>query len=209
MQKHLAVVLVATTLAACANPINQRTAENYYAAGERALALGNLPLAKQNFSRSMINTEIGHLGPAATGEAATKLAQVLGNLCEYDAAESIFLKAVASLEAAYGANGRRTVTTRMELAQFNFDIGRYEKALAHFDRAIADGGPALESASPKNYALMLDDYATAATHIGRSQAASEAAAKAAKIRQSAAASGALPKEEYVRYPKSCPGTGRA
>jgi len=200
----IATVLVGI-LTACANPINQRTAEKYYAAGERALAAGDLPLAKQDFSRALVNAQIGHLGPGAEAQAAMKLAQVLGNMCEYDAAEQTFLQAISVQEAAFGASSPRTFPARIELAQLNFDVGRYEKAVTYFEKAFAVGGSLIESRSPINYALVLDDYSTALARTGREQAAAEANAKASAVRTAGKVSSpGVVASEYVPYPKSCP-----
>ena len=204
MPRLVSVICLAGILTACANPINQRTAENYYVAGERALTAGDLPLAKQNFSRALVNAEIGHLGPAAEAQAAAKLAQVLGNMCEYDDAEKTFLRALSAEEAAFGANSPRTFVTRMELAQFNFDVGRYEKAAMYFEKAFANGGPLLESRDPTSYAALVDDYAVSLRQTGKLQAAAEATAKANTLRSSAKGpSAGVVKTDYVPYPKSC------
>jgi tetratricopeptide (TPR) repeat protein len=205
LSNRLVTFALIIALTACANPINQRTAENYYAAGERAIAAGDLPLAKQNFSRALLNAQLGHMGPAAEAQAASRLARVLGNMCDYDGAEKTFLQALAAEETAFGTTSPRTLPTRVELAQLNFDIGRYEKAAAYFDKAFAVGGSLLESRDPTSYALLLDDYATSLSQTGRSQAATDARAKASSLRQgSKAPSAGAVKSDYVPYPKSCP-----
>jgi tetratricopeptide (TPR) repeat protein len=204
--RPLVAVLVTFLATGCANPINQRTAENYYAAGERAVAAGNLPLAKQSFSRALINTQIGHLGPAAESQAARKLAQILGNMCEYEDAEKTFLLAIAVEENAYGSTSPRTFPTRLELAQFNFDVGRFDRATAYYEKAFAVGGPILEAGDPLSYARLLDDYALALASVGNAKAANDANTKAASMRDRAKGPSAgvvkLP-SEYVPYPKSC------
>lgn len=199
-------VILGVVLAACANPVNQRTAERYYAAGERALDAGALPVAKENFSRALVNAKIGRLGPVAESEAAFKLAQVLGNMCEYDEAESMFLQALASQETAFGVSSLRTVPTRIELAQFNFDVGRYEKATKYFERAFEVGGEMLGRADPSGYARLLDDYSVAQERAGNNAAAAEAKSKARAFRANIQSSGpSLVKAgpDYVPYPKSC------
>ena len=198
------LVILTVFLAACANPINQRTAENYYAAGQQALVAGNLPLAKQNFSRALTNTEIGHLGPAAEAQAAFKLAQTLGNMCEYDDAEKLFLRVLSAQEQAFGGTSPRAFGTRVELAQFNFDIGRYDRAVPYFEKAFANGGLLLESRDPIGYAALLDDYSTSLRGTGKVQAAAEASAKASALRNGAKGPnvGAV-RSDYVPYPKSC------
>jgi tetratricopeptide (TPR) repeat protein len=134
-----------------------------------------------------------------------KLAQVLGNMCEYDAAEQTFLQAISAQEVAFGVNSPRTFPARIELAQFNFDVGRYEKAVTYFEKAFAAGGSLIEPRDPVNYALMLDDYATALARTGREQAAAEAKAKASAVRTAGKVSSpGVVASEYVPYPKSCP-----
>jgi tetratricopeptide (TPR) repeat protein len=205
MSRRVSIVVFIGFLAACANPLNQRTAENYFAAGERALAAGNLPLAKQNYSRALVNAEIGRLGPAAEAQAASKLAQVLGNLCEYDDAEKMFLRALSAQEAAFGATSARTLVTRVELAQFNFDIGRHEKAVIFYESAFANGGSLLESHDPTSYATLIDDYAISLAQTGKPQRAAEATAKATALRANAKSpSAGVVTSSYVPYPKSCP-----
>ena len=199
-------VIFATVLAGCANPINQRTAEKYYAAGERALASGALPVAKENFSLALVNAKIGRLGPIAEAEAASKLAQVHGNMCEYDEAESMFLQALAAEEAAFGANSPRTVPTRVELAQFTFDIGRYQKATNYFEKAFEVGGDILGRTDRRGYARLLDDYSVALERSGNNTAAAEVQSKARTLRAGAQSSGPSlvnAGADYVPYPKSC------
>ena len=204
--RFVIVVIFATVLAACANPINHRTAEKYYAAGERALASGALPVAKENFSRALVNAKIGRLGPIAEAEAASKLAQVLGNMCEYDEAESMFLQALAAQEAAFGASSLRTVPTRVELAQFNFDIGRYERAANYFEKAFEVGGETLGRTDRSGYARLFDDYSAALDRSGNNAAAAEAQSKARSLRSGVQSSGPSLVNvgaDYVPYPKSC------
>jgi tetratricopeptide (TPR) repeat protein len=200
------IVLSATLLVGCANPVNQRTAERYYATGEQALAVGNLPLAKESFSRAVINAQIGHLGPAAEAQAARKLAQVLGNMCEYNDAEKAFLLAISSEEAAFGAQSARTFPTRGEIAQFNFDIGRFDRAVTYYEKAFAVGAPLLEARDPLSYARLLDDYAIALDKTGNVAGAADAKAKATTLRAKTAGPGAgvaKSAADYVPYPKSC------
>jgi hypothetical protein len=42
MSSRVSFVALAGLLAACANPVNERTADNYFAAGARALAAGGV-----------------------------------------------------------------------------------------------------------------------------------------------------------------------
>ena len=55
MMRIFATLFAAALVAACATPINRHTAENYYRAGEDALAKRDLPRAKEMFNRALIN----------------------------------------------------------------------------------------------------------------------------------------------------------
>jgi tetratricopeptide (TPR) repeat protein len=162
-------------------------------------------MAKENFSRALVNAKIGRLGPIAEAEAASKLARVLGNMCEYDEAESMFLQALAAEEAAFGANSPRTVPTRVELAQFTFDIGRYQKAINYFEKAFEVGGEILGRTDRSGYARLLDDYSVALERSGNT-AAAEVQSKARSLRAGVQSSGPSlvnAGADYVPYPKSC------
>ena len=197
--------ITAALLVGCANPINERTAQNYWAAGEEALRSGNLPLARENFRRTLINVQVGNLGPVYEAQAAAKLARVEGNLCEYEEADKTFQYALSSKMKAVGENSPATFPLRIELAQLSFDTGHFNKSIEYFERAFAVGGSTLESKDPADYAAMLDDYATALASTGKPAEAELARARSSALRKSA---GAMPsnskgKSDYVPYPKSC------
>ena len=205
---RIGLLFVACAIAGCANPLNQHTAENYYREGERALQAGNLPLAKRDFSRALINAQLGHMGPAAEAQAAKKLAQVLGNMCEYDEAEQSFLQAITAEELAFPAVPLRTFPTRVELAQFNFDIERYDRAVLYYEKALPIGAPVLERKDPLRLALLFDDYSVALSKVGKSGEAADAKANASSLRANAqgqSAGVAKSAADYAPYPKSCTG----
>jgi tetratricopeptide (TPR) repeat protein len=202
----LTMLLTAFAVSACANPLNERTAHRYYDAGERAFATGNLPLAKENFSRALINARLGHMGPKAEVQVLKQLGRTLGNMCEQDEAEKAFLAALAIEEKENGDNLVPTFPTKLELAQFSFDTGRFEKATDYFARAFAAAGKILEEKDPISIAVLLDDYAKALSRTGNTAGASDARARAQALR---AANPAMKSRvvktgsDYVPYPKSC------
>src|SRR4051812_45172769 len=106
--RHLGIIIGLWLLTGCANPINQRTAENYYSAGEQALARGDLPHAREMFSRALINAQLGHMGDAAEAQVLSKLGRVYGNLCEHDSAEKAFLEARDRYVKVYAGNPNLT-----------------------------------------------------------------------------------------------------
>jgi len=191
-------------MAACANPINRHTAANYYQLGVDALSRGDLAAARVAFSRAHINAKLGHMGSEAEGQALSKLGVASGNMCLHDEAEEAFLGAVAAYSKAYVGQPWRTFPARVEVAQFSYDIGRYEKAVSYFEAAFAVGGSNLEEVDPAGFAVLMDDYADALMHLGRGGEEAQARAKANSARaRNVKGKSAVQSDEYVRYPKVC------
>lgn len=200
MQKQIAVVLFVLVLTGCANPINQRTYQNYLAAGDQAAMRGDLQLAKQNYSRALVNVRIGNLGTEAEAMALFRYARIVGNLCEYDEAEKSFIEANQLNEQSKGVGSEATYTTVMEIGQFNYDIGRYEKAIPYFDRAFAIAEKyGLDNKFSASFSGAYTDYADALGRTGNSVKAKVATKKATALKAKAGKEIA----EYTRYPKSC------
>lgn len=196
-------ILTIITLAACANPINQHTAKNYYQAGQTALSKGDLITAKESFRRALINVRLGHMGPEAEGQALMKLGRVLGNLCEHDQADEAFSEAVKAYDMAYGDHSPRTFSARLELAQLSYDIGRYSNSVRYFQDALPTGEQLIETADPAGYSFILDDYADALARIGRTADSEQTKYQALTLRHKVSSTVAVKGSDYVRYPKEC------
>jgi tetratricopeptide (TPR) repeat protein len=201
--RPIAILVLAVLLAACANPINERTAVNYYLAGQAALARGDLRHAREMYSRALINARLGHMGPIAEAEALSKLARVEGNLCEYDEAEAHMLEARDLNIKAFAGEPNRTVPIRMELAQFSYDIARYQKAAQYFEEAFAADGGFTERVDPVVYSRVTTDYADALARVGNIPLATELRARAAAAASKGGAARVGKGDDYVRYPTSC------
>jgi tetratricopeptide (TPR) repeat protein len=204
MKRKILTLVFALLISGCANPINQRTANNYFIEGESAMQQGNLPHAREMFSRALINARIGHLGPEAEGQVLAKLGRVYGNMCQPDDAEKAFSESISKYSKAYGENSTRLFPLKLELAQHTYDVGRYEKAVTYFDQAFPFGAEILEQVDPAGYAAVMKDYADALSKTGKTEQAKAALVKAstseskvgfAKVSKNAA--------EYVRYPTQC------
>ena len=204
MIKQLATPLLITALlAGCAAPINRHTAGNYYQAGETAMAQGDLPHARQMFSRALINARLGDMGPESEGQVLGKLGRVLGNMCQYDDAEKAFSDSIRAYASAYGEQSPRTLPSRIEIAQFSYDIGRYEKAVAYFDQAFPLGISILEENDPVGFAAIMTDYADALTKIGKAASAKQALSKVAEAQNKVSSVVLTKAKDYVRYPSKC------
>ena len=200
MKRLIPVVLLASARVACANPINQRTYQNYMVAGDQAARRGDLQLAKQNYSRALANVRMGNLGPEAEAMALFRYARIMANLCEHDEAEKAFIEANRLDEQTKGAGSEATYSSVMEIGQFNYDIGRYERAVPNFDKALAIAEKyGLDNKYPASFADAYTDYADALRKTGNSGKANVVLAKAttlkAKIKKK--------EPEYTRYPKTC------
>ena len=200
MKKSIAVALFILVLNSCANPINQRTYQNYMAAGDQAVMRGDLQLAKKHYSRAIANVRMGNLGPDAEAIALFQYARILGNLCEQDEAEKTFIEANRLNEQSKGVGTEATYATVMEIGQFNYDIGCYDKAIPYFDKALAIAEKyGLNDKYPASSADAYTDYADALMKTGNSGKANEVLAKATSLK----ANVKNKEPEYTRYPKTC------
>jgi tetratricopeptide (TPR) repeat protein len=197
----LSVAFLASTYA-YGNPINRETSRRYFIDAEKAAAAGDLQAAKIGYSRALLNGRLGDIPPAVEAVVGQKLAQVLGNLCEREEAEKIFLEAIAAAEKAAGAESPRTFPLRAELAQFTFDTDQFDKAVGYFEKAFSVGEVVLTEKQPVAMAQVLDDYATALERSGQANKAEEARRKAAGLRERGGESTVL-RKNYVPYPKTC------
>ena len=200
VRTSISVVLLTLALASCANPINQRTYQNYMVAGDQAARRGDLQLAKQNYSRALANVRMGNLGPDAEAMALFRYARILGNLCEHDEADKAFVEANRLNEQSKGAGSEATYTSVMEIGQFNYDIGRYERAVPYFDKALAIAEKyGLDKKYPASFADAYTDYADALKKTGNSGKANTVLAKASSLKTKVKEK----EPEYTRYPKTC------
>ena len=199
MKQNLLVIALALLVGACAAPINRQTAQNYFEAGEVALARGNLPHAEEMFSRALVNVRLGNMGPKTEGRVLMKLGRVYGNECKYDQAEEAFLLAIEAYEKAQIS----VFPARLELGQFSYDVGRFEAAVGYFEQAFPTGLQVLEAIDPPGYIAVLTDYADALSRTGKTEKAAQAVEKAETAKGKASAVELTQVSEYVRYPKEC------
>lgn len=197
------IAIVAILLAGCANPINQRTAENYYAAGEQALDKGDLPHAREMFSRALINARLGHMGDSAESRVLSKLGRVYGNLCDFDSAEKAFLEARDLDIKTYANNPTGTFPTRVELAQLSYDVGRYEKSVHYFDEAFSVLDSRFKAMDPATYVSIRKDYADALERIGQLDTSREVLTEVLALEGKSGSAKIGKSNDYVRYPTQC------
>lgn len=199
--KQIAVAVILLT--GCANPVNQHTAENYYAAGEKALARGDFPQAREMYSRALINARLGHMGGNAEARVLSRLGRVYGNLCDYDSAEKAFLEARNLEIEIHPNNPNLTFPSRVELAQLSYDVGRYERSVQYFDEAFSVMDARFKAVDPATYVAIRKDYADALKRVGKLDKSSEVLTELGALEASSGAAKIGKSDDYVRYPTQC------
>lgn len=196
-------VISAVLISACAAPINQRNASNYYDMGLQAEQAGNYVLAEQNYDRALINARLGSAPDTGISAAMYSLGRMKGLLCKYDDAEKLLVEALALEEKATGQDSVNTSKRLFELSRLYFDQGQYTKSLPYFQRAVpAARKLGVESSDPIAFANILDEYVIALEKTGNKVLATSTRESSAALRT--ANSGKSAKFLPKRYNQSCP-----
>jgi tetratricopeptide (TPR) repeat protein len=197
-----AAVLVAG-LSGCANPINQRTATNYYQAAVDAEVAGDYRLAERNYERALVNAKLGHSPDAGTSAAMYGLGRMKGLLCKYDEAEKLLLESLRLEETVTGPESAITTMRLFEIARLDFDQGKYAASLPYFSRGIAAVQKlGVQRSDPIALADALDDYATALAKAQQPSDADAVRREASDLRQRNP--GAKANFKPLRYGQKCP-----
>jgi len=198
---RFAIVVLTALLFGCANPINQRTAADYYQAGEAALAKGDIPHAKEMFTRALINARLGHMGDRTEARILSKLGRVYGNLCDHANAENALLEARDLNIKVFEKNPVLTFPSRIELAQFSYDIGNYDKAVRYYEEAIEVAGvKRIKEFDAATYYEVMKDYADALSKVGKTD---QAKLVLSEVKASDSSYSGSANSGYIRYSKTC------
>jgi hypothetical protein len=207
LRNRVAVFLATLILAnpAPADPNYREISARSYEQAEKAMVIGDLQTAKVGYSTALANARLaGDMPPGAEAGLAQKLARVLGNVCERDEAEKVFLEAISAAEKASSVQSPRTFPLRIELAQFTFDTDQFQKAAKYFESAFVVGEGILTDKQPVAMAELIDTYSSALERSGRSSESQAARAKAAALREKGGVSTVVKgRDEYVPYPRVC------
>jgi tetratricopeptide (TPR) repeat protein len=186
------------SLCGCYNPLNAYTAQRYYESGMKAAERGDLSLARQNFSRAYINTQIGHLGPEPAAYSLLYWARASGYLGIYEDAERGFNEVLSLIDKAEGKADDLKPPTLAELARLLYDTEQYEKAIPFFEKAVIEFDKRkLAESDPIGYALFLDDFSQCLMAASYAKRADEIAARSAMLKK--ANKGATAKHIFVRF----------
>ncbi len=201
----VALILVLCWITACANPINRRTYKNYYRAGIQAENMGDLELARKNYSRALANAEMGHLSDYETALIKYEYGRLTGYLCEHTEAEK-FLKEALDLYLKMSPGDRapgNLSANYFELAHLFYDTGRKKESVQYFTSGLETIKKlgAVKS-DPIGVALLFEEYGEALDLSGRNEEAKLAKAEALKIRNAHPGQG--PNFVFTRYNQNCP-----
>jgi hypothetical protein len=202
MKKAIGVLALAV-VGGCANPINQKTASNYYQSAVDAEIGGDFVFAERQYDRALINARLGHSPDAGVSAAMYGAGRMKGYLCKFDEAEPLLVESLTLEEKVTGPESAITTKRLFELARFYYDRGQFEKSVPYFARGI----PAVEklgvgTSDPIALADALDEYSIALAGIGRSPESAEAKKRSSDLRSKNV--GKRASFVPVRYGSKCP-----
>jgi tetratricopeptide (TPR) repeat protein len=201
--KKIVGILALALMAGCANPINQKTASNYYESAVDAEIRGDFVFAERQYERALINARLGHSPDAGVSAAMYGVGRMKGYLCKFDEAEPLLLESLALEEKVTGPESGITTKRLFELARFYYDRGQFEKSIPYFARGIpAVEKLGVETSDPIALADALDEYSIALTKSGRSPESAEAKSRSSDLRSKH--SGGRASFVPVRYGSKCP-----
>jgi len=180
----LVLVCAATALlCGCANPINARTAQNYYQYGVQAEQGGDLVLARRNFSRAYGNAQMGNLGPKAEAYYLYEYARVTGYAGAYEDSEKAFSDVLALIDKAKGDADKLRAPTLAEFSRLLHDTAQHQKAVPIYEKATVElEKVGIESSDPIGYSAVLDDYSESLRAAGFSERAAAVSARASALK---------------------------
>jgi tetratricopeptide (TPR) repeat protein len=166
----------------CKNPLNQYTSQKYYKAGNEAENKGNYQLAKENYSRALINSKLGGKDKRMEALALYELSRVTGYLGDYKESEKGFLEVI---ELSKSPESKSLNTPALcELARLYFDTKQYQKSLPIFAEANRKlEALKVEKDDPLGYCLFLEDYQIALEKTGDSPKAERVENKIEEIKK--------------------------
>ena len=116
------------------NPINAKTSTNYAQAAHAAVNSGDGVTARKNWSKALLNAQLGGASPAQLAVLNNEYGRASGVVCEFADAEK-------ALTTAYDLDKRAggpTYLSLVELARLNLDQNKFPEAATYFERALPE-----------------------------------------------------------------------
>jgi tetratricopeptide (TPR) repeat protein len=171
-------------LGGCANPVNQRTAMNYFEWGLKAEAARDYPLAERNYYRALVNAQVGHSPDEGVSAAMYKLGTMKAHLCKYEEAEKLLLESLALQEKATGPENEETAVRLFVLGTFYSNHKQYESSLPYYQRFFSIVKKlGLETRDPIAISNALKEYSYALEKAGHEAEAKNVREEAEELRR--------------------------
>lgn len=160
------ILLVPFLVASCANPINLRTANEYFRGGQSNAAQGNWFKARMSFGRAWTNADLGHANDGIKAVYAYEYGRTSGVICDWAESEKGLLKAL-ELDAKINGPVHMSLVELARMYHAKGDLQNSEKyfgqAKQSLDKIQADTRDSI------GYANILKEYAEILTRLGKTE----------------------------------------
>ncbi len=130
-----AILISLFFLAACANPINRATSDNYAETCSVAESNGRLDVAEEACYRALVNVDWGNLGPELKSQKLYNFARIKRRLSKFSEAEAL-LKESLQIEEKLAAPSRLRIGRRLvELSTNLAGENKWAEGAPFLDRA--------------------------------------------------------------------------
>ena len=155
-------------IAACANPVNQVTADRYFKAGKGFAYKGQWFDARMAYSRAWTNATMGNLGDNVTASYAFEYGVASGAICDWPESEKGIMEALE-------IDKKIDIPIYADLAQLAFMFnakGDLVKSSEYFSLSLDAAERAkMESKDPVGTGYILNEYAKVLSKLNKSEEA--------------------------------------
>lgn len=173
------LLLVVFLIASCANPVNLRTAANYFSAGQSLIQQNKWFDGRMAFGRAWANADLGKAQDQVTAVYAYEYGRASGVICDWNEAEKGLL---AALEIDNRTGGPIHMSY-VELARMYQARNSNENSEKYFSlaKAALDEKQA-DTRDPIGYANILEAYSEVLLKLKKKSEAAQLASKAKEIK---------------------------
>jgi len=179
--KKIIILILITTIAACAAPINRKSSLNHTISAQAALSKGNWETARKHWAKAVVNAELGNANPQRLSALYYEYGRSLGVNCFFEKSETYLNKA----KEIDKTNSGPIHMSLLELARLNYDQKKYTQSVSHFEQLLPIYNKHNAKAiDPTGVALVLNEYSSALNSIGKKDKASSFKKQATELAKS-------------------------
>lgn len=131
-----AIIWSVVFAAACANPLNQATSDQYARTCAEAERNHQLDVAEQACYRALVNVDWGKLGDTEKSQKMYNLARIKRQLRKFEEAEQLFKESLAIEEKQAPISKEKIGRRSAELAMVYGEQRRFEEGLPYVQRLV-------------------------------------------------------------------------